>query len=392
VVLALALFTAELREYLAAPRRHEMSVHMERNEELPLKLRISFTNMPCSLINVDIVDEGESYAHGELWSELHKVPLDASGAEIPASRERVDLMRDREFKEGLALHTAQHRRGLLGDIEGPREGEGTGGGEGGGRTGGKNRAGDEKDRPREGEAKKGSPRGGAKNDANSMKEEMMKDVETLVDELARKHGTPTFGDRKASLERGEGCLVYGEAHLKRLAGRIQFHMAAMQWYYMEELMFSGMESKSQLNMSHHIEHLGFGEPVPGAVNPLDGHTKVASSKEGTYQYYLNTVPTEYVWHSGKKMLTHQYSVNELALPLADHVQPQVAFKYDVSPIQVTITEQSLGFVHFLVRICAVIGGVFAVTGMIDTWVFRLIGLLEGAGDKKSRDTAARRIL
>ena len=107
---------------MAAPRRHDMSVHMERNEELPLKLRLSFTNMPCSLINVDMVDEGESYAHGELWSELHKVPLDASGAKIPGSRERVDLTRDREFKEGLALHTAQHRRGLLGEKEGPREG------------------------------------------------------------------------------------------------------------------------------------------------------------------------------------------------------------------------------------------------------------------------------
>ena len=57
VVLALSLFTAELREYVAAPRRHDMSVHMERNEELPLKLRLSFTNMPCSLINVDVVDD-----------------------------------------------------------------------------------------------------------------------------------------------------------------------------------------------------------------------------------------------------------------------------------------------------------------------------------------------
>ena len=391
---------------MAAPRRHDMSVHMERNEELPLKLRLSFTNMPCSLINVDVVDEGESYAHGELWSELHKVPLDASGAEIPGSRERVDLTRDREFKEGLALHTAQHRRGLLGEKEGPREGGDTGGGaEGGAGVGAEvvdrgnadpadvdGHIPDGEDGPKEVESEKATSEARAENDAKSMKEEMMKDMESLVDELARKHGTPSFGDRKASLERGEGCLVYGEAHLKRLAGRIQFHMAAMQWYYMEELMFSGMGSKSQLNMSHHIEHLGFGEPVPGAVNPLDGHTKVASSKEGTYQYYLNTVPTEYRWRSGKKMLTHQYSVNELALPLADHVQPQVVFKYDVSPIQVTITEQSLGFGHFLVRVCAVIGGVFAVTGMIDTWVFRLIGLLEGAGDKGSLDAAARRIL
>ena len=39
--------------------------------------------------------------------------------------------------------------------------------------------------------------------------------------------------------------------------------------------------------------------------------------------------------------------------------------------------------YFLVRVCAVIGGVFAVSGMIDTLVFHFIGFLEEGGRKKS---------
>lgn len=378
VVLALALFCAEGREYMGMRRRHDMSVHMARNEVLPLDLRLSFSRMPCSLINIDVVDEGEVYEHGELWSELHKVPLDSSGAPIPEGRERVDLKRDREFRKGLADESSQHDRTLQGAGEESLTGDEASGGGGAGAGTVSEQGGLEK------------PVKPVKN-AKSMREEIMKDMEEAIDSFAKTHGTPTFGDRKASLERGEGCLVYGQAHLKRMAGVIQFHMAAMQWYYMEELMYSG-GTERVLNMSHHIERLSFGEPVPGAVNPLDGHGKVTSAKEGTYQYYLKTVPTEYVWRSGKKMFTHQYSVNELALPLSNHVMPQVVFKYDVSPIQVTITEQSLGFVHFLVRVCAVIGGVFAVTGMIDKWVFRLINSVTISGQHQSAGEAARRIL
>lgn len=40
----------------------------------------------------------------------------------------------------------------------------------------------------------------------------------------------------------------------------------------------------------------------------------------------------------------------------------VFFVYDISPISVTIREERRHFGHFLTRICAVIGGVFAVTG------------------------------
>lgn len=41
----------------------------------------------------------------------------------------------------------------------------------------------------------------------------------------------------------------------------------------------------------------------------------------------------------------------------------VYFLYDLSPITVTIREERRSFLHFLTRLCAVLGGTFALTGM-----------------------------
>ena len=42
----------------------------------------------------------------------------------------------------------------------------------------------------------------------------------------------------------------------------------------------------------------------------------------------------------------------------------VYFLYDLSPITVTIKEERRSFLHFITRLCAVLGGTFALTGII----------------------------
>jgi hypothetical protein len=46
--------------------------------------------------------------------------------------------------------------------------------------------------------------------------------------------------------------------------------------------------------------------------------------------------------------------------------PGVFFFYDLSPIKVAIAEQRASALHYLTNLCAVIGGVFAVTGLVDS--------------------------
>ena len=43
----------------------------------------------------------------------------------------------------------------------------------------------------------------------------------------------------------------------------------------------------------------------------------------------------------------------------------VFFIYDISPILVQLTEYQHSFTHFLTSVCAIVGGVFTVAGMID---------------------------
>eukprot|EP01115_Flamella_aegyptia_P001741 TRINITY_DN1290_c0_g1_i1.p1 TRINITY_DN1290_c0_g1~~TRINITY_DN1290_c0_g1_i1.p1 ORF type:complete len:61 (-),score=28.35 TRINITY_DN1290_c0_g1_i1:72-254(-) len=43
--------------------------------------------------------------------------------------------------------------------------------------------------------------------------------------------------------------------------------------------------------------------------------------------------------------------------------------YDLSPIMVKFTETQKSFAHFLTGICAIIGGVFTVAGIVDSLLY-----------------------
>jgi len=44
------------------------------------------------------------------------------------------------------------------------------------------------------------------------------------------------------------------------------------------------------------------------------------------------------------------------------------FRYDLSPITVKFSRKSRSFSHFLVQICAIVGGVFTVLGLFNSIV------------------------
>lgn len=116
---------------------------------------------------------------------------------------------------------------------------------------------------------------------------------------------------------------------------------------------------------------------------------------------LQIVPTNYFTRLGMVLETSQYSVGEYQLDLvqpgmagratAQHPQqggsdthahgastsmPYVAMLYDLSPIIVTIDQSPATLLHFLVRLCAVVGGAVALTGLLDKAVH---ALMVGAG-------------
>lgn len=61
----------------------------------------------------------------------------------------------------------------------------------------------------------------------------------------------------------------------------------------------------------------------------------------------------------------------------DKEQPQARFSYDLSPMHVEVKEQSVAFYHFLTSVCAIIGGVFTVLGLMDSVVYHGITAMGG---------------
>lgn len=74
----------------------------------------------------------------------------------------------------------------------------------------------------------------------------------------------------------------------------------------------------------------------------------------------------------KTVSTNQYSVTEhfqKQRSSNEHQLPGVFFFYDLSPIKVHITEEKQSLARFLTNLCAIIGGVFTVSGIIDGLIF-----------------------
>lgn len=183
-------------------------------------------------------------------------------------------------------------------------------------------------------------------------------------------GQETVKGVKLALKNGEGCRVYGVLDVQRVAGNFHISVHGLN-IFVAQMIFEGA---THVNVSHIIHELSFGPKYPGIHNPLDGTSRIVQKGSGTFKYYIKVVPTEYNYLSKEILPTNQFSVTEYFSPMHefDRTWPAVYFLYDLSPIIVTIKEERRSFLHFITRLCAVLGGTFAVTGMLDRWMYRLV--------------------
>lgn len=95
-----------------------------------------------------------------------------------------------------------------------------------------------------------------------------------------------------------------------------------------------------------------------------------------YQYYIQIVPTKIRTVFGESVETCQYSLTQRNRAI-DHSQgshgtPGIFLKYDLSAIMVAVQESHRSYVELFVRLCAIVGGVFATFGKKKFRPFRII--------------------
>uniref|UniRef100_A0A0E0HG64 Endoplasmic reticulum vesicle transporter C-terminal domain-containing protein n=1 Tax=Oryza nivara TaxID=4536 RepID=A0A0E0HG64_ORYNI len=147
----------------------------------------------------------------------------------------------------------------------------------------------------------------------------------LIDQCTRED----FVER-VKTQQGEGCNVHGFLDVSKVAGNL--HFAPGKGFY---------ESNINVPELSALEH-GF-----------------------------NVVPTIYTDLRGRKIHSNQFSVTEHFRDgnIRPKPQPGVFFFYDFSPIKVIFTEENSSLLHYLTNLCAIVGGVFTVSGIIDSFIY-----------------------
>ncbi|XP_018431948.1 PREDICTED: endoplasmic reticulum-Golgi intermediate compartment protein 2 [Nanorana parkeri] len=163
------------------------------------------------------------------------------------------------------------------------------------------------------------------------------------------------------------CRIHGHLEINKVAGNFHITVGKAIPHPRGHAHLAALVSHDSYNFSHRIDHLSFGELMPGIVNPLDGMEKIAEESNQMYQYFITIVPTKL---NTRKVYgdTHQFSVTERERAInhatGSHGVSGIFMKYDISSLMVTVTEDHMPLWKFLVRLCGIIGGIFTTTGMI----------------------------
>eukprot|EP00761_Pharyngomonas_kirbyi_P014386 gb/GECH01014416.1/.p1 GENE.gb/GECH01014416.1/~~gb/GECH01014416.1/.p1 ORF type:complete len:339 (+),score=52.54 gb/GECH01014416.1/:1-1017(+) len=179
----------------------------------------------------------------------------------------------------------------------------------------------------------------------------------------------------AAQRRRVGCNMAGYLSVGRVAGNFHFAPGSSRSeshgshsHHVHE--FDPFTLMS-FNTSHIIHKLAFGPKIPNIVNPLDGVSQ-RSQNPSLYKYFIKIVPTTYQCSTCfRPVESGQYSVNlhhREGRPGAMNFLPGVFFMYDLSPIMIQYEDTRMPFTHFLVNLCAVVGGVFTVSGYTTKFV------------------------
>ncbi|AGO12050.1 AaceriADR389Cp [[Ashbya] aceris (nom. inval.)] len=343
VLVTVLLLVSEWRRLWEVEQRPQLVLDRDRQQKLELRLDITFPQMPCELLNLDIIDDTGEVQLNLLEEGFTKTRQDQHGRALGQER----------FRVGETAAPVDDP-----DYCGPCYGA----------------------------------RDQSKNEELPRSERVC--CQTCADVRAAyaEQNWATFDGkgfeqckREGYAERlqeqiNEGCRVAGTAHLNRVHGNIHFAPGSAHVGKGHAHDDSLYKQHSHLSFNHKINSLSFGPAIAGNPGPLDGHSNVvADGHDHFFSYFAKIVPTRYEALDGAITESAQFSATAHDRPVrggrdADHPNTVhfrggmagMAINFEMSPLKVILRDQYAStWTAFVLNVITSIGGVLAVGTVLD---------------------------
>ncbi len=181
-----------------------------------------------------------------------------------------------------------------------------------------------------------------------------------------------------------GCRVHGYSKIDRVGGNMKIGKTVDS-----RSIFSGGFDESAMapmDLAHKINHLTFLPENADTEDPkaVGDHINLLINRQinqfpentGVYAYTLQVIPTQFKTASGNSASANQYSVAERSISTLHALQGVainkefvkdfygLAFFYDFYPVRLDLQETRTSFLTYLGSICAILGGVFTMFGLV----------------------------
>ncbi|KAG8993080.1 hypothetical protein FRB94_002678 [Tulasnella sp. JGI-2019a] len=350
-------------------------VDRSRGEKLVVNMNITFPQVPCYLLSMDVMDISGEHQN-DVDHTMLKTRLDNQMQKIP------DATISQELKSELEKVAKARGEGYCGSCYGGQE-----------------------------------PEGGCCNTCDSVREAYLNRGWSFanpdaIDQCVAEHWTEKIHDQAT-----EGCNIAGKVTVNKVIGN--FHFSPGRSYLLPHMNVQELVPYVKDGIKHgfgHIIHqLSFenekhiyGENLTKEMKrklgivfqPLDTSGSFNPQANYMYQYFLKVVATRYSFLDRSFASTYQYSVTTYERDLAiggaagKNAQglmtshgilgiPGVFINYEISPMVVDHHERRQSFAHFLTSMCAIVGGVLTVASILDSAMFRGQKIIKKKADSAS---------
>ncbi|XP_010267738.1 PREDICTED: protein disulfide isomerase-like 5-4 [Nelumbo nucifera] len=202
-----------------------------------------------------------------------------------------------------------------------------------------------------------------------------------------KNSSNTTDNAKRPAPLAGGCRIEGFVRVKKVPGNLVISAHSTSHSF----------DASQMNMSHVISHLSFGKKISprvmnelrrvipyigGSIDRLNGRAYISHVEDAnanvTIEHYLQVVKTEVITRRASReyKLVEEYEYTAHSSLVHSINIPVAKFHFELSPMQVLVTENAKSFSHFITNVCAIIGGIFTVAGILDSILHNTLRIMK----------------